>query len=73
MSLQSGERILDDSTFIAKGQFYIVDGIIRCSPVEGNVFDLKLHFSASEVRDCNVEDRSLGSLVYGEKVFNPSN
>jgi hypothetical protein len=53
------EPILEDDYPVFVSYFYVVDGKVIRSPLEGRVRDLKREFKAKEIRRCAAVKRGL--------------
>lgn len=53
------ELVLPDDYPVYVDYFYVVDGVVKRSPLQGTVRDLKREYNATEVKCCNAVERGL--------------
>jgi len=56
-SFLDSEVVLEDSYLVYYSYMYIIDGVLRRSPCNGTIFDLKKYFNAKEIRSCDIIER----------------
>jgi len=59
-----GEGILPDDYPVFPGYFYVCDEIVKISPIEGTVAQLKIVLACKIVRRCNISKRGLWDEAY---------
>jgi hypothetical protein len=57
--LQLKEHVLPDDYPVYEGYYYVADGRVRTSDIEGTVANLKALWKATEVRRCDAVARGL--------------